>query len=215
MRRIRTGIAATAATLALLPAVSAAAECPGQDVEALALGQAAAEQSLHCLINERRAEAGLAFVRPSDQLRQAGLGHSQDMVSRSFFSHTSPSGTDFIDRILRTGYARKARSWTVGENLVWGSGELSTPAAMVDAWMNSPSHRENVLRPRFQEMGIALVAGTPEDASDPAGVTVSSEYGYRTFARKGKGKSASARKAQRKRKLKRRRARARAARRAA
>jgi hypothetical protein len=98
-----------------------------------------------------------------------------------------------------------ARSWTVGENLVWGNGPLSTPQALVTAWMNSPPHRENLLRPAFRELGVAALVGTPVSNSDLTGVTVSSEYGYRTFdanhkkaKRKGKGKAHKARKLRKK-----------------
>ncbi len=45
--------------------------------------------------------------------------------------------------------------------------------------MGSPSHRANLLRDRFREIGVAAVRGTPYDASDNTGVTVSSEYGFR------------------------------------
>ena len=106
------------------------------------------------------------------------------MISQGYFEHTSPAGVTFIDRIEATGYMQGARSWTVGENLVWGTGPLSTPQALVTAWMNSPPHRENLLRPAFREIGIAAVAGTPVSQGDLTGVTVSSEYGYRTFAGK-------------------------------
>jgi hypothetical protein len=81
-----------------------------------------------------------------------------------------------------------ARTWTVGENLVWGTGPLSTPQAVVTAWMNSPPHRENLLRPTYREVGIGALAGIPIGKSNLTGATVSSEYGYRTFAGKKKSK---------------------------
>jgi len=120
------------------------------------------------------------------------------MISEGYFEHTSPSGLTFIDRIDDTGYMHGARSWQVGENLVWGTGPLSTPLALVAAWMNSPPHRENLLGPAFREIGIAAVAGTPVSRNDLTGVTVSSEYGYRSFGKAKKGKRKSkARKARR------------------
>jgi hypothetical protein len=54
--------------------------------------------------------------------------------------------------------------------------------------MNSPPHRENLLRARFREIGIAAVVGTPRRSLDVSGVTVSSEYGYRSFAKAKKMK---------------------------
>lgn len=111
------------------------------------------------------------------------------MVRQGYFEHTSPAGVTFVNRIVATGYTRGARSWAVGENLVWGNGPLSTPQSLVTSWMNSPPHRENLLQPRFREIGIAAVVGTPESSRETDGVTVSSEYGYRSFAKKQKKRS--------------------------
>jgi uncharacterized protein YkwD len=105
-------------------------------------------------------------------------------VSQGFFSHNSLNGKGFVDRIEAAGYMRGARSWFVGENLVWGNGELSTPANLVKAWMDSPAHRANLLRGRFKELGIGVQRGTPNEASQQNGVTVSSEYGFRTGNRR-------------------------------
>ncbi len=174
------GALAIASACALLPAAPAAASsCAGAETEAADQGTARVEQSVHCLINQRRADAGLGPVRLNPKLGQAAARHSNDMVQTGFFAHTSPGGATFIDRIATTGYMRGARSWLVGENLVWGSGGLSTPASMVGAWMNSPPHRSNLLRSRFREIGLSAARGTPISAADENGVTVSSEYGYR------------------------------------
>src|SRR3954468_773726 len=180
---------------------ASAADCGPVDTEVNSLSQATMESSITCLINDERTSNGLRPVAPNGELRQAALSHSNEMVSQGYFEHTSPGGVTFIDRIESTGYIRGARSWTVGENLVWGTGPRSTPEALVTAWMNSPPHRENLLRPSFRELGVAAVAGTPESKSDLTGVTVSSEYGLPTFGgnhkkskRKGKGKAHKARK---------------------
>jgi uncharacterized protein YkwD len=163
------------------------------------LSQAQMESSITCLINDQRNSSGLSPVRSNGDLREAALSHSNEMINQSYFEHTSPSGLTFIDRIESTGYIRGARTWTVGENLVWGTGPLSTPQALVTAWMNSPPHRENLLRPAFRELGVAAVAGTPRSRSDLTGVTVSSEYGYRTGGgKKSKGKAHKARKLRKK-----------------
>jgi uncharacterized protein YkwD len=181
-----------------------AADCGPVNSEVNSLSQAQMESSITCLINDQRTTHGLQPVTPNTDLRQAALSHSNEMISESYFEHTSPSGLTFMDRIEQYGYMDGARTWTVGENLVWGNGELSTPQALVTAWMNSPPHRENLLRSTFQELGLAAVAGTPVNSSDLTGVTVSSEYGYRTFGGgkkskkakgKGKGKAHKARKA--------------------
>jgi uncharacterized protein YkwD len=170
---------ALAATCALVSSASAAASCPGADSQIQDLGTAQLESSVTCLINEERTSNGLRPVRDDATLRQAALSHSSEMVAESYFAHTSPEGLTFINRITQYGYTRGARYWLVGENLVWGSGQLSTPTSLVTSWMNSPAHRENLLRARFRQVGVAAVRGTPQSASDGSGVTVSSEYGYK------------------------------------
>ena len=178
---------------ALATAAPAAAFCPDADTAASEQGTAQLEESLRCLINERRATEGLAPVRPEARLRDAAQRHSEDMVFNGYFAHDTPSGVSFIDRIVATGYTRGASSWLVGENLVWGTQSLSTPESMVQAWMDSPTHRANLMRARFREMGIAAVRGTPYDAADPEGITVSSEYGVRKAKRGGKKGARAAR----------------------
>jgi uncharacterized protein YkwD len=161
-----------------------ASSCPNPDVQVTGLSQSAMESSIACLINEQRAANGVGPVQPNAALRQAALSHSTEMVQEGYFEHTSPAGLTFVDRIEATGYMNGARQWEVGENLVWGTGPLSTPDSLVTSWMNSPPHRENLLRSRFREIGIAAVVGTPQNGLDQTGVTVSSEYGYRAFAKK-------------------------------
>ena len=178
-RKILT-VLALAVGWALIAASSASAtSCPNPDVEVSGLSQNQMEGSITCLINEERTSRGLGAVQSNGDLRDAALSHSNEMVAQQYFEHTSPQGVTFIDRIEATGYMRGVRSWIVCENLVWGTGPLSTPQSLVTAWMNSPPHRENLLKPQFREIGVAAVDGTPEgDLGDP-GVTVSSEYGTR------------------------------------
>lgn len=187
VRRITLALTASVA-LMLGAASGAAAACPDEALRSLSLTEVALEQSVLCLINEERAAAGIAVVVPNAKLRAAGVRHSADMVRRGYFGHTSPTGTGFIERIVEAGYTHNARTWLVGENLVWGSGGLSSPAELVLAWMNSPPHRANLLRSRFRDIGIGVVRGTPFDPTLAGGVTVSSEYGHRSGRVKGKAK---------------------------
>jgi uncharacterized protein YkwD len=162
--------------------------CPDETTQAESLAEVQIEDSVTCLINVERTAAGLKPVRPNAKLQSAAASHSSEMVSNGYFAHTSPAGLSFVDRIETAGYMRGARLWTVGENLVWGTGPLSTPQSMVDAWMQSPPHRENLLRGRFREVGVSAARGTPDDASELNGVIVSSEYGFRI---RGRGAQAS------------------------
>jgi uncharacterized protein YkwD len=203
-RYILSVIALVAAWTLVAGSPASAADCGPVNTEVSGLSRATMESSITCLINDERASHGLSGVAPNGDLHQAALSHSNEMVNQGYFEHTSPAGLTFMDRIESTGYMNGARTWTVGENLVWGTGPLSTPQALVTAWMNSLPHRENLLRPNFREIGVAAVAGTPVSRSDSSGVTVSSEYGDRTFAGKkakkgkGKGKAHKARKLRKK-----------------
>jgi uncharacterized protein YkwD len=199
--KILSAIAVVASWTLVAGSSASAADCGPVNSEVSGLSQATMESSITCLINDQRTSHGLAQVTSNGDLRQAAMSHSHEMVNQSYFEHTSPSGVTFMDRIESTGYMNGARTWTVGENLVWGTGPLSTPQALVTAWMNSPPHRENLLRPTFRELGVAAVVGTPVSRSDSSGVTVSSEYGYRTFATKAKKKSKGKGKAHKARKL--------------
>ena len=58
-----------------------------------------------------------------------------------------------LARIKATTYLRDVTSWSVGENLAWGSGTLATPRAMVRAWMQSADHRANLLDRHFADVG--------------------------------------------------------------
>ncbi len=184
--RNRFAIALAGSALAALIWTSSASACAGADLVASAQSETQLEGTILCLVNEERAAAGVRAVTPNLSLRNAAARHSAEMVSQGYFSHTSPNGVGFIDRILDAGYTRGSRSWVVGENLVWGSGELSSAGGLVQAWMDSPPHRGNLLRARFRELGIAVARGTPVESSDTEGVTVASEYGYRTKGKKSK-----------------------------
>jgi uncharacterized protein YkwD len=200
-RNLLTAVALVATWALIAGSSASAADCGPVNTQVTGLSQGQMESSIGCLINDERASYGLQPVSPNADLRQAALSHSNEMVDEGYFEHTSPAGLTFIDRIDATGYMTGARRWVVGENLVWGTGPLSTPQSLVTSWMNSPPHRENLLRPAFREIGIAAVAGTPVSRNDLTGVTVSSEYGDRAFASnesKGKPKAHKARRLRKK-----------------
>jgi uncharacterized protein YkwD len=192
MTASKRSLATLTATAALaLAAPAAASACADADVQAASLSESQIENSVLCLINERRANSSSGQVRVNGKLRQAALGHSSSMVAGRFFAHTSPDGTSFVDRIQARGYMRGARRWLVGENLVWGSGQRSTPQSLVQSWMDSPPHRANLLRGRFSEIGVGVQRGTPNNSNEHNGVTVSSAYGFRTPNRAGASRKRS------------------------
>jgi len=131
-----------------------------------------------CLLNAERAARSLEPLRAQSLLRKAAVVHALDMIENSYFAHDSLDGKDFSVRIEHTGYLRGVNSYSVGENLAWGTDELSSPTNIVQAWMNSPGHRANILMPRFREIGVAIALGVPVEASG-AGATYVTEFGAR------------------------------------
>jgi uncharacterized protein YkwD len=172
MRRIRqfvvTSVLAVAAVSAA-PAAADAASCSGADK----VGRNAVKATLCLLNNERRAH-GLRPLRLDSKLNRAARGHARDMVAKRYFSHDSRSGASFSARIARTGWTRARRSWTVGENIGYGTGRYATPRSMVRMWMNSPGHRANILKGRFRLIGIGIAKGSPTGSR---GATYATDFG--------------------------------------
>lgn len=131
-----------------------------------------------CLLNAERDKRGLGPLRTNAQLAAAAQSHAKDMAKRNYFSHTSLSGADFVDRIRRTGYFQNVRSWQAAENIAWGTGKLATPKAIVRSWMNSPGHRMNILSSSLREIGIGIAQDAPVANAGPGG-TYATDFGQR------------------------------------
>ncbi len=132
-----------------------------------------------CLLNRQRRRHHRRPLRTNLSLQSVAQRYSQEMVSDHFFDHVSPSGATFIQRIQQTRYLARAASWSLGENLAWGSGHYATPRETMDSWMHSPGHKHNILEPRYREIGIGVALGTPTDQPVP-GATYTTEFGKRT-----------------------------------
>lgn len=133
-----------------------------------------------CLLNRERTTRGLKPLKIDRNLTKAAVAHSQDMVRRTYFEHESPNGRTPFDRILATRYVPRGATWTLGENIGWGTESLAQPIALVKAWMNSPGHRRNILDPRFREIGIGIVVGVPvrdRGLDGQAGATYTTDFG--------------------------------------
>ncbi len=105
------------------------------------------------LTNQARQEAGVGALRFSYQLGQAAQRHTQAMGTQNFFSHTGKDNSTFASRIAATGYQYTA----IGENLAAGQ---TTPQSVVQSWLNSPSHKANLLAANFTEVGFGLYNAT-------------------------------------------------------
>ncbi|MGK7889998.1 MAG: CAP domain-containing protein [Leptolyngbyaceae cyanobacterium] len=99
------------------------------------------------LTNEFRAEYGLQPLAFNLDLIESAQGHSDDMASQDFFSHTGLDGSSPGDRALEAGYP----SSYVWENI--GTG-YTTPEEAVQGWINSPGHRDNMLNSEINVIGV-------------------------------------------------------------
>ena len=161
-----------------LGGVAAEAACADGDLQPSAANLDHVSTVVLCFMNAMRANEGLGALTENQQLEDASVKHSQDMVSRKFFAHDTPEGIDVVARLRAIGYVPEEGDWVVGENLAWGSGALATPRSIVQAWMDSPAHRENLLSPDYKEVGLGIVIGVPSTKTD-GGATFTTDFGTR------------------------------------
>jgi len=132
-----------------------------------------------CLINVKRAENGESPLKPNADLEAAAEGHCQELIADDYFAHVSPSGETPVDRIRETGYIPSpSDGYVIGENLAWGTYQLSTPEAIASAWFASPGHLANILEAQYTETGIGVIAAVPASLAGGApGATYGQEFG--------------------------------------
>ncbi len=103
--------------------------------------------------NKERTKNNLAPYKENELLNSAALAKIQDMFKQQYFTHVSPQGKDVSSLAKDSGY----KYISVGENLAMGN--FQDDKALVDAWMESPGHRANILDPKFIDMGVAVMKG--------------------------------------------------------
>lgn len=142
------------------------------------VGVVAAGKATLCLLNRERTRRGLPALRESALLDSTSSQHSDEMVRLDYFEHSSPDGQTVEDRLRAAGYARGVNA-SAGENIAYGVGAKATPAAIVRAWMQSPPHRADILRPAFTEVGIGIALGAPEvgAADQSQSATYTTDFG--------------------------------------
>lgn len=99
------------------------------------------------LVNVERRAIGLNYLAWDNLLFMAARGHSDDMATHNYFSHTGLDGSSPGDRITEAGYVWNA----YGENIAAG---YATPEEAMEAWMNSSGHRANILNATFCDIGV-------------------------------------------------------------
>lgn len=104
------------------------------------------------LTNTKRVENGLSPLHESAVLTQAARAKGQHMLANGYWAHIAPDGTEPWKFFTDAGYKYRY----AGENL---ARDFSSPSSAVDAWMASPSHRDNLLSSKYSDIGIAVVEG--------------------------------------------------------
>ena len=109
-------------------------------------------ETLLNLTNLQRAQAGLAPLKLDSELSNAAAAKAQNMFSKDYWAHNAPDGTTPWFFISQAGY----KYIYAGENL---AKDFNDSTGVVNAWMNSPSHKENILKSEYQDIGFAIVNG--------------------------------------------------------
>ena len=109
--------------------------------------------SIFSAVNQNRNMAGLQSVNMTERAMAAAQAKADEMVRLSEFRHSLSSGFALFDLVHSHGYS----FFTAGENLALF---YSNGAEAVEGWMQSPSHRSNILNDRFEEVGIGVAEGS-------------------------------------------------------
>lgn len=138
----------TTPTAAPTPSATETTVTNGSAVEADSLSF---EQQVVTLVNSQRAANGLAPLTLSTELSNVARLKSQDMHNNNYFAHESPTYGSPFEMMKSFGISYR----TAGENIAMGYG---TPEAVMNAWMNSPGHRANILDASYTQIGVGYVA---------------------------------------------------------
>lgn len=102
--------------------------------------------------NMERMKAGLAPLKVNELLNAAAQLKAKDMLERQYWAHNSPDGVEPWFFFKKAGYAYQS----AGENL---ARDFMNTSDMLTAWMSSPTHKANILQPKYEEIGVAVVNG--------------------------------------------------------
>jgi uncharacterized YkwD family protein len=110
------------------------------------------EEQVATLVNQERAKHGLRALQHRADVKNVAQKKAEDLINSNYFSHTSPNyGSPF--QMLKTfGINYQA----AGENIAKGQ---KTPQEVMNAWMNSPGHRANILKPEYDTIGVGFYHG--------------------------------------------------------
>lgn len=104
------------------------------------------------LVNEERQKNNVKPLALSNELSNAATQKATDMFMHNYWAHVSPSGVTPWQFIISSGY----NYLYAGENL---AKDFSTSGEVIEAWMKSPTHKANILKPEYKEIGISVMNG--------------------------------------------------------
>jgi uncharacterized protein YkwD len=169
------------AALAALLVVAVAPSSGSARPQGTTTPSAQLQSALLAQINGFRAAHGLVRLRVSEALTGVADRHSAQMAKLGFFSHDSANGQSFAQRLKQAYSPRGYRSWSVGENLVWGGPDIPASRAF-KLWLSSPPHRANLLNARWREIGLGAVHSTsaPGVYGGGSATIVTADFGARS-----------------------------------
>ncbi|MFB7742149.1 MULTISPECIES: CAP domain-containing protein [Streptomyces] len=144
------------------PPSSPPSAAPAQPVQSPS-AEVSAAATVMSLVNQQRAQAGCSPVAADPALAALATAFSDDMAARGFFDHTDPDGHTPWDRAAKAGVQGLG-----GENIARGQADAK---AVMDAWMNSPGHRANILNCEYKSLGVGVHFG-------PGGPWWTQDFGF-------------------------------------
>lgn len=110
------------------------------------------EEQVAVLVNKERTSRGLKPLTHRADLKNVAEKKAQDMINSNYFSHTSPNYGSPFDMMKTFGISYQM----AGENIAKGQ---KSPQEVMNSWMNSPGHRENILKPEYDAIGVGYYNG--------------------------------------------------------
>ena len=114
------------------------------------------ESAVHDRVNVVRRQHELILLRGHHELAQVARAHAEEMALDGYLSHINPAGQNPLERVHAAGITGFR---LLAENIAATNKRGDRIAEIIDSWMNSPIHRENLLNPAFNTTGIAVVEG--------------------------------------------------------
>lgn len=167
------GFAALLAAGPGAPAANAGGGCAHADDQPNQASSSEFRESIICLIQIERLSRGKDELDINGKLRSVAGDHNAVMLHQDCFDHQCSGEASLTKRLKQVGYL-KGDSWAYGESI----GYENTPRKMIDAWMDSSYHRQNILNNKFVDLGVGAGKGTPNpNKPDSEFVTYTAIFG--------------------------------------